>query len=86
MDGRLNATLCAILAAALAGCQKAPPPAPANAAPSNASPATNAPATNAAAAGTPADAVDAAAAKAFLDYLKTPEAVSVFKAKGVTAG
>src|SRR5689334_11115801 len=29
---------------------------------------------------------DAAAAKAFLDYLKTPEAVSVFKAKGVTPG
>jgi len=33
-----------------------------------------------------ADSKDAAAAKAFLDYLKTPEAVSVFKAKGVTAG
>jgi len=33
-----------------------------------------------------ADSKNAAAAKAFLDYLKTPEAVSVFKAKGVTAG
>lgn len=33
-----------------------------------------------------ADSKDAAAAKAFLDYLRTPEAVSVFKAKGVTAG
>ncbi len=33
-----------------------------------------------------ADSKDAAAAKAFLDYLKTPEAVSVFKAKGVTPG
>ena len=33
-----------------------------------------------------ADGKDAAAAKAFLDYLKTPEAVSVFKAKGVTPG
>ncbi len=32
------------------------------------------------------DSKDAAAAKAFLDYLKTPEAVGVFKAKGVTAG
>jgi molybdate transport system substrate-binding protein len=33
-----------------------------------------------------ADSKDAAAARAFLDYLKTPEAVSVFKAKGVTPG
>ena len=33
-----------------------------------------------------ADSKDAAAAKAFLDYLKTPEAAGVFKAKGVTAG
>jgi molybdate transport system substrate-binding protein len=33
-----------------------------------------------------ADSKDAASAKAFLDYLKTPEAVSVFKAKGVTPG
>jgi molybdate transport system substrate-binding protein len=33
-----------------------------------------------------ADSKDAAAAKAFLDYLKTPEAVSVFKANGVTPG
>ena len=33
-----------------------------------------------------ADSKDAAAAKAFLDYLKTPEAMGVFKAKGVTAG
>jgi molybdate transport system substrate-binding protein len=29
---------------------------------------------------------DAAAAKAFLDYLKTPEATAVFRAKGVTPG
>ena len=33
-----------------------------------------------------AESKDATAAKAFLDYLKTPEAVSVFKAKGVTPG
>jgi len=33
-----------------------------------------------------AESKDAAAAKAFLDYLRTPEAVSVFKAKGVTPG
>ena len=33
-----------------------------------------------------AESKNAVAAKAFLDYLKTPEAVSVFKAKGVTAG
>ena len=33
-----------------------------------------------------ADSKNAAAAKAFLDYLKTPDAVSVFKAKGVTPG
>jgi molybdate transport system substrate-binding protein len=32
------------------------------------------------------DSKDTAAAKAFLDYLKTPEAVGVFKAKGVTPG
>jgi molybdate transport system substrate-binding protein len=29
---------------------------------------------------------DAAAAKAFLDYLRTPEAITVFEAKGVTPG
>ena len=28
------------------------------------------------------DSKDAAAAKAFIDYLKTPEAISVFRAKG----
>ena len=33
-----------------------------------------------------ADSKDAAAAKALLDYLKTPEAAAVFKAKGVTPG
>jgi molybdate transport system substrate-binding protein len=33
-----------------------------------------------------ADSKDAGAAKAFLDYLKTPEAVTLFKAKGVTPG
>jgi molybdate transport system substrate-binding protein len=33
-----------------------------------------------------AESKDATAAKAFLDYLKTPEAISVFKAKGVTPG
>ena len=33
-----------------------------------------------------AESKNAAAAKAFLDYLRTPEAASVFKAKGVTAG
>jgi molybdate transport system substrate-binding protein len=33
-----------------------------------------------------ADSREPAAAKAFLDYLKTPEAIAVFKAKGVTPG
>jgi molybdate transport system substrate-binding protein len=33
-----------------------------------------------------ADSKNAAAAKALLDYLKTPEAAAVFKAKGVTPG
>jgi molybdate transport system substrate-binding protein len=33
-----------------------------------------------------AESKDPAAAKAFLDYLKTPEAAAVFKAKGVTPG
>ena len=32
------------------------------------------------------DSKDAAAAQAFLDYLKTPEAAAVFRAKGVTPG
>ena len=33
-----------------------------------------------------ADSKNPAAAKAFLDYMKTPEAAAVFKAKGVTPG
>lgn len=33
-----------------------------------------------------AESRNAAAAQAFLDYLRTPEAAAVFKAKGVTAG
>jgi molybdate transport system substrate-binding protein len=33
-----------------------------------------------------ADSKDAAAAKAFLDYLKTPEATGMFKTRGVTPG
>jgi molybdate transport system substrate-binding protein len=33
-----------------------------------------------------ADSKDPAAAKAFLDYMKTPEAAAVFKAKGVAPG
>jgi molybdate transport system substrate-binding protein len=33
-----------------------------------------------------ADSTQANAAKAFLAYLKTPEAIAVFKSKGVTPG
>ena len=33
-----------------------------------------------------ADCKNTDAAKAFLDFLKTPDAVNVFKAKGVTPG
>jgi molybdate transport system substrate-binding protein len=36
--------------------------------------------------GIAADSSNAAAAKALLDYLRTPEATAVFKAKGVTPG
>lgn len=33
-----------------------------------------------------ADTKDAAAAKALIDYLKTPDAISVIKSKGMTPG
>jgi molybdate transport system substrate-binding protein len=33
-----------------------------------------------------ASSKDAAAAKAFIDFLKTPEAIGVIKAKGMTPG
>jgi molybdate transport system substrate-binding protein len=33
-----------------------------------------------------ADSKEAAAAKALIDYLKSPSAIAVFKAKGVTPG